>query len=33
VTVREGFAYKDVVQPFVLAAWPGLVDFRVLRIK
>lgn len=33
VTVREGFVYKDVVQPFVVAAWQGLADFRVLRIK
>lgn len=30
---REGFAYKDVVQPFVCAAWRGLSEFRVLRIR
>ncbi|HYC01526.1 MAG TPA: hypothetical protein VEC57_20510 [Candidatus Limnocylindrales bacterium] len=29
---REGFAYKDVVQPFALAAWPGLARFRVLKV-
>lgn len=33
VTVTEGFAYKDVVQPFVISEWPGLSRFRVLRIK
>jgi hypothetical protein len=33
VTVPAGFAYKDVVQPFVISEWPGLSRFRVLRIK
>lgn len=33
VTHEEGFAYKDVTQPFVLASWPGLARFRVLRIR
>jgi hypothetical protein len=33
VTVPAGFAYKDVVQPFVVSEWPGLSQFRVLRIK
>jgi hypothetical protein len=27
-----GFAYKDVVQPFVIAAWAGLARYRVLKI-
>ncbi len=33
--VRErGFAYKDVVQPFVVAAWlHARKDFRILRIR
>jgi hypothetical protein len=29
----EGFAYKDVVNPFVVAEWPGLAQFRVLKIR
>lgn len=33
VTHEEGFAYKDVIQPFVVASWPGLARFRVLRIR
>lgn len=34
-TVRErGFAYKDVVQPFVVAAWlHARKEFRILRIR
>lgn len=32
-TVRVGFAYKDVVQPFVVSEWLGSKQFRVLRIK
>jgi len=30
---RRGFAYKDVVQPFVLGGWEGLGDFRVLKVR
>ena len=26
--LRQGFAYKDVVQPFVIGGWEGLGDFR-----
>jgi hypothetical protein len=33
VAVREGFAYKDVVQPFVLGGWEGLGDFNVLKVR
>lgn len=33
VTCSEGFIYKDVVQPFVIAAWRGLAQFNVLRIE
>lgn len=33
VTVAQDFAYKDVVQPFVVAGWAGLRQYRVLRIK
>ncbi len=33
VTVAQDFAYKDVVQPFAVAAWSGLERFRVLRIR
>jgi hypothetical protein len=29
---RQGFAYKDVVQPFAVAGWSGLCDFRVLYV-
>jgi hypothetical protein len=28
----HGFAYKDVLQPFVVADWEGLADFRVLKV-
>lgn len=28
-----GFAYKDVVQPFVVSAWAGLDDLAVLKIR
>jgi hypothetical protein len=31
--VRQGFAYKDVVQPFVVGGWNGLGDFRVLKVR
>jgi hypothetical protein len=30
---RQGFAYKDVVQPFVLGGWEGLGDFKVLKVR
>jgi hypothetical protein len=33
ITVPENFIYKDVTQPFVLAAWRGLQNFRVLKIQ
>jgi len=33
ITVAEGFAYKDVIQPFVLSDWRGIERFRVIRIK
>lgn len=29
----EGFAYKDVVNPFVVADWPGLLRLKVLKIR
>ena len=32
-TVPTGFAYKDVVQPFVVSEWLGSSQFCVLRIK
>jgi hypothetical protein len=31
--LRQGFAYKDVVQPFVVGGWEGLADFKVLKIR
>jgi hypothetical protein len=31
--VRQGFAYKDVVQPFVIGGWEGLGDFHVLKVR
>src|SRR5262249_52775322 len=31
--IRQGFAYKDVVQPFVIGGWEGLDDFRVLKVR
>jgi hypothetical protein len=31
--LRRGFAYKDVVQPFVIGGWEGLGDFRVLKVR
>jgi hypothetical protein len=31
--LRRGFAYKDVVQPFVIAGWEGLGDFKVLKVR
>lgn len=30
---RFGFAYKDVVQPFVIANWLGPADFCVLKVR
>ncbi len=33
VALRQGFAYKDVVQPFVVGGWDGLGDFKVLKIR
>jgi hypothetical protein len=30
---RRGFAYKDVVQPFVVTQWSGLHECRVLHIR
>jgi len=30
---RRGFAYKDVVQPFVVGGWDGLGDFKVLKVR
>jgi hypothetical protein len=30
---RQGFAYKDVVQPFVIGGWDGLGEFRVLKVR
>ena len=32
-TERRGHAYKDVVQPFVVAGWDGLSEFRVLKVR
>ncbi len=31
--LRQGFAYKDVLQPFVLGGWEGLGDFNVLKVR
>jgi hypothetical protein len=31
--LRRGFAYKDVVQPFVIGGWDGLGDFKVLKVR
>ena len=31
--LRRGFAYKDVVQPFVVSGWEGLQDLQVLKIR
>jgi hypothetical protein len=33
VALRQGFAYKDVVQPFVVGGWEGLGDFKVLKVR
>src|SRR5919198_1173392 len=33
VVVPNGFAYKDVVHPFVVSEWHGLKDFGVLKIQ
>jgi hypothetical protein len=30
---RQGFAYKDVVQPFIVGGWQGLGDFKVLKVR
>ena len=31
--LRQGHAYKDVVQPFVLGGWEGLGEFGVLKVR
>jgi hypothetical protein len=31
--LRQGFAYKDVVQPFVIGGWEGLGEFQVLKVR
>jgi hypothetical protein len=31
--LRNGHAYKDVVQPFVLGGWEGLGEFEVLKVR
>ena len=31
--LRQGFAYKDVVQPFVIGGWEGLGAFKVLKVR
>lgn len=31
--LRDGFAYKDVVQPFVVGGWDGLGEFKVLKVR
>jgi hypothetical protein len=31
--LRQGFAYKDVVQPFVIGGWDGLSEFKVLKVR
>jgi hypothetical protein len=31
--LRQGFAYKDVVQPFVIGGWEGLGHFKVLKVR
>jgi len=31
--MRQGFAYKDVVQPFVIGGWEGLGEFKVLKVR
>ena len=31
--LRQGHAYKDVVQPFVLGGWEGLGEFEVLKVR
>jgi hypothetical protein len=31
--LRRGFAYKDVVQPFVVGGWDGLRDFKILKVR
>jgi hypothetical protein len=31
--VRHGYAYKDVVQPFVLGGWEGLGGFEVFKVR
>ncbi|HZT54557.1 MAG TPA: hypothetical protein VE995_09255 [Gaiellaceae bacterium] len=31
--LRRGFAYKDVVQPFVVGGWKGLSEFKVLKVR
>jgi hypothetical protein len=31
--LRQGYAYKDVVQPFVIGGWEGLGEFKVLKVR
>jgi hypothetical protein len=31
--LRQGHAYKDVVQPFVIGGWEGLGEFEVLKVR
>jgi len=31
--LRHGYAYKDVVQPFVVGGWEGLAEFEVLKVR
>jgi hypothetical protein len=33
IVVRRGYAYKDVVHPFVVSEWAGLAELRVLKIR
>ena len=33
VTVRNGFAYKDVIQPFVVSKWLPSTNLKVLKIR
>jgi hypothetical protein len=33
VALRQGCAYKDVVQPFVIGGWEGLCNFKVLKVR
>jgi hypothetical protein len=31
--LRQGHAYKDVVQPFVIGGWEGLGEFEILKVR